>query len=84
MAASLYINVRLRGFEVSQHQSAANQQSPKCGDSLHKTANGLANGSVPDPFPPQRKTEKSGLATRDYKDIDLDLSLIIINLRIYI
>ena len=33
-------------FEGGQHQSVANQQSPKSIDSLHNTC----NGSTPDPF----------------------------------
>ena len=41
-------------FEVSQHQSVANQQSLKSGDSLHK----MANGSLPHPF--SATTKKNG------------------------
>ena len=41
----------------------ANQQSPKSGDSLHKTG----NGSTPDPFfLAHISKEKSGLAMQDY------------------
>ena len=47
-------------FEDCQHQSVANQQSPKSGDSLHKTC----NGSTPDPYfsppPHQKKNKRSG------------------------
>ena len=49
-------------FEWCQHQSVANQQSPKSGDSLHKTC----NGSTPDPYfsppPYQKKNKRSGHA----------------------
>ena len=50
-------------FEGCQHQSVANQQSPKSGDSLHK----MGNGSTPNPFfLAHISKKKSGLATRDY------------------
>ena len=53
------------GFEWCQHQLVANQQSPKSGDSLHKTC----NGSTPDPYfsPPlyQKKNKRSGHARLD-------------------
>ena len=49
-------------FEWCQHQLVANQQSPKSGDSLHKTC----NGSTPDPYfsppPYQKKNKRSGHA----------------------
>ena len=52
-------------FEWCQHQLVANQQSPKSGDSLHKTC----NGSTPDPYfsPPlyQKKNKRSGHARLD-------------------
>ena len=50
-------------FEWCQHQSVANQQSPKSGDSLHKTC----KGSTPDPYfsPPPYQKKKSGLTMRD-------------------
>ena len=53
-------------FEGGQHQSVANQQLPKSGDSLHKTC----NGSTPDPYfsppPYQKKNKRSGHARLGY------------------
>ena len=59
-------------FEVSQHQSVANQQLLKSGNSLYK----MANGSVPGLFflALQRKTVK-GLAmqTRSYQEYIIEM-----------
>ena len=46
-------------FEGCQHQSVANQQSPKSGDSLHK----MGNGSTPDfSSPTYQRKKQSGHA----------------------
>ena len=56
-------------FEWCQHQLVANQQSPKSGDSLHKTC----NGSTPDPYfsppPYQKKNKRSGHARLPYSPV---------------
>ena len=62
-------------FEVSQHQSVANQQSPKFGDSLYK----MANGSLPHPF--SATTKKNGKKWSSHVRLPLILIMYAINLK---
>ena len=63
-AACLIACVTPRIVSTSFRLVTSNQRSPKTGDFVASKF----YGKVPRPFfpPPQRKTEKSGLATRDY------------------
>ena len=56
----MFLTCPMSIFEGCQHQSVANQQSPKSGNSLHKTD----NGSTPEPFslPTYQRKKRSGHA----------------------